>query len=231
MSERRVALFDIDRTLYNGFILFDLAQIQKQEGIISSKCYQYLNEIAEEHQSGQLPYETFARNLLTCWAQGLEGISYTTTLNQVRRLLSRRDCFYPHTFSLIEQLRPTHDIYFVTGEPQFVGETVRDFFQATGFIASKFNLSDNLFNGRVESYLAGRGEKQALILPLFERYPREGSFAFGDSEADIEMLSLVEFPICINPNDGLREYALEKGWDITEPQTVEKIVYDLLKQC
>ena len=36
----------------------------------------------------------------------------------------------------------------------------------------------------------------------------------GDTEGDIPMLSVVENPICFNPNAKLAEVARANGWDI-----------------
>lgn len=42
----------------------------------------------------------------------------------------------------------------------------------------------------------------------------DGSYGVGDTESDISFLEIVEHPIAFNPNQNLKNAAVEKGWEI-----------------
>jgi phosphoserine phosphatase len=47
----------------------------------------------------------------------------------------------------------------------------------------------------------------------------------GDSEADIPMLSAVEYPICFNPNSKLFAHAKEQNWTVVVER--KDVVYEM----
>ena len=82
-------------------------------------------------------------------------------------------------------------------------------------------------SGSVNSYLASRHEKHDAIKHLMQGHGVKNSFAFGDSEGDIEMLRAVEYPICLNTTDGLRAIAAEKSWHMPSTDEVTELIASL----
>ncbi|MFC1629943.1 HAD family hydrolase [Patescibacteria group bacterium] len=224
MKQKKIALFDIDKTIYNGYTLFLLSEHQLKEKTIKQDCFDKICEDFEMYKRGVINYETTITNLLIHWAKGLKGISYVTVSKQAKHFLEGKgNRFYPFLKPVIELLQETHQIYLVTGEPKFIGQIISDLYQITGFIASEFETKNGIFTGEVKTFLAKREEKKESIKQLLEEHKTEHSFALGDSEGDIEMLNSVENAICISPTEGLRKIAKEKGWIITKPDEVENI--------
>lgn len=116
----------------------------------------------------------------------------------------------------------------VTGEPQFVAATVKDLLGADDIISSVYEINNDIFTGKLSQSLATREDKDQAISQIVSNYYLEDSFAFGDSEADIDMLRLVKNPFCINPTPALKKVALELGWHITTPDEIESQVKKIL---
>ena len=71
-------------------------------------------------------------------------------------------------------------------------------------------------------------EKKELLDSIIRKYKIDlkDSFAFGDTEQDLPMLSRVGNPVPLNPTPLLCKLALERGWHI--PKNILKEVKDLL---
>ncbi len=226
MKERKIALFDIDGTIHDGILLFPLAKRQHEDGIIDTECLRQLDQDLQQYKSGATDYEFFAKELLIHWAAGLEGKFYETVLDQARRFIDGdENNFFPFLLQVTALLSDTYDIYFITGETDFVAENVTQKFQGNGYISSEFEKDGNgRFTGRVKSFLATREEKKNAIKPLLEEHDRSDSFAFGDTEGDIEILESADNPICVNPTPGLSEIAKQRGWVIVKPKEVVGVI-------
>jgi len=228
---KKIALFDIDKTIYNGYIILSLAEYQLEKKIISINTFNNILEDANLYKKGLVDYETTIANLLIHWAQGLKDISYNEALRQTKYFLRNRgNRFFPFINPVIKLLKKTHDIYFVTGEPGFVAEAVTDLYRATDFFASNLEVENGIFTGKVNNFLSKREGKRKAIKEILKNYNIKGSIAFGDSEGDIEILDSVENAVCINPTEGLKKIAEEKGWIIVEPHKIEEIVKNILTE-
>jgi phosphoserine phosphatase len=229
MEKRKIALFDIDGTIYERYVIFPLAEYQLKERTINKNCLGELYKDLELYRTGKIDYETLAADLLTHWAKGLKGISYSTVLEQTKRFFKGEgNKFLPFLKRVITLLEKTHDIYFITGEPKFVAQTASGLYETTGFLSSELEVENSIFTGKVRRLLARRDEKEIVIKQLLEDHDLKRSFAFGNAEGDIEMLNSVELPICINPTPGLREIAIRKNWKTTNPENVEETISSLL---
>lgn len=231
MPERGLALFDIDQTLYDGFMLLNFANYQAQEGMLAQESLSVLQKDLSQYQHKELDYETFAKILLVDWARGLRGLSYTDVLRQARQFLQgEKNNFYPFTKGVTRLVNKTHDIYLVTGEPQFLAEATAELYPTSGYIASGFEVKDDFFTGKVSRALARREDKLTALNNLLEKYPLHNSLAFGDSEGDIAMLEVVGHPFCINPSEGLRIHATNNNWSVLALGEVETAVDNYLSQ-
>lgn len=231
MNKKSIALFDIDKTIYDGYIIFPMAKYQLHKKIIDEECFDNLNNDLKLYKLKKVGYEETVENLNKHWAKGLEKqcFPYEDVLRTSKEFINLdKDRFYPYFQKLNELLNKTHDIYFVTGESQFIGEAVADYFKAKGFVSSVFQIKNNLFAGKIDTSLAKKEEKKKRIKNLILNYDLENSLAFGDSEGDIDMLKTVRHSICINPTAGLVKVAKKRNWLVENPSSVFKTIQEIL---
>lgn len=228
MKEKHLALFDIDKTIYEGYTIFPLAEFQLKNGLIRQTCLDDLYNDLKLLKDGNVDYEETVANLCIHWADGLKGTTYSQVLHNTENFFRSDDKFYPYFAKVRSQLIKTFDIYLITGEPQFIAKSIVNKFAVTGYVSAEFEVINDVFTGKVKRFLAKRAEKQEAIQNTLAKYDKSDSFAFGDSEGDIEMLEAVQYPICINASPGLQKVAIKKGWNIKKPEEVEVIVMTLL---
>jgi phosphoserine phosphatase len=226
---KKLAMFDIDKTIFNGYVIFPLADDQFEKKLIDKNCLDALYQDLDEYKSGRMEYEVLIATLLDHWAEGLKGKSAKLVQKEANNYFNQnKNKFFDFVEPIIKKLLETHDVYFITGESEFVAIGAASLFNPTGHISSELEVKDGLYTGGMARYLATREEKLDAIQHLVEKYNMSNSFAFGDSEGDIQMLSQVENAFCINATDGLKEEASKNGWYVTKPEEVESLVFSKL---
>lgn len=224
---KSIALFDIDNTMYEGFSYFELLEKQVDEGLIDKQVFDNAKASMQKYKSKLQDYETTIVELLDVYAAGLKAKSYDDVLISTKEFYRKSKKFFSYTQPTIEELQNSHDIALVTGEPQFIAEAVAELFGLKSYYCTEYDVKAGKFTGKVKSYLASRHEKHDAIKHLMQGHGSKNSFAFGDSEGDIEMLRAVEYPICLNCTDGLRDVAEKERWYTPSMQEVTELVKEL----
>jgi|GEM_PF-116043 len=224
---RSIAFFDIDNTIYQGFSYFELLEKQIVENLIAEQVLTDARAIMQRYKAKAQDYEATIIELLDVYAAGLKGVAYDTVLQSAKEFYATSTKFFEYAKPTIDILRESHDLALVTGEPQFVAEAVREQFGMQLYYATEYEVQDGVFTGAVANYLASRHEKHAAIKHLMLGHGAKNSFAFGDSDGDIEMLRVVEYPICLNVTDRLRSVAEKEGWHLPMANEVVTLVKSL----
>jgi len=159
---RSVALFDFDKTLYNGFSYFDLLAKQTEEGVVSKDVFMAAQNILQEYQNGTAGYETSVAQLLSLQAAGLRGRDYQAVYDSSFAFFAESAKMYPFATEIFDVLRPTHDIYLVTAEPQFIAESVVAANGLYGYFATQYEVDEGKFTGTVATSLASNHENCVL---------------------------------------------------------------------
>jgi len=90
---------------------------------------------------------------------------------------------------------------------------------------SVFEIVDGVYTGEVVANLI-LGEEKARFAQGIARdlgIDLSCSLAFGDTDQDVSMLSLVGIPVAVNPNTSLREICETKGWELFTTKDLEDL--------
>jgi len=208
---RKVAIFDLDKTIYRAHSFFELAA---NEGFYPEMMVEY-----KKYKASEQDYSTTALNLLQILATGLIGKNYEDELAKTEKFFeNNQQNFFPYFEAILPKLKETHDVFLATTNTQMVAEIIKRKFGLAGYISTEFEVIDGKFTGKILSTLA-TGKKS--VKSLVDQYGVNGSIAVGDSENDIEMLKLVERAVCINPSEELKAVATEKNWIVTTDTQAE----------
>jgi HAD superfamily hydrolase (TIGR01490 family) len=221
---KSLAFFDIDNTVYDGFSYISLIRKERKKGLISHPSWYKILATMGKYKTGAIDYEAAAQQLLDIHAQEIKGKTLKQAHEIAKQFFAHSDKFYPYIHDVIDKLKPTHRIIFVTAEPQYAAAALTDVLRGDDYFSTEFSIHQGIFTGEIKSSLAHRTEKLKAIREIIEKEGAKGSLAFGDSEGDIDMLSAVEHPICINPTPGLLTIAKEKNWHIGDPGNTQALV-------
>lgn len=217
MTPEKLALFDIDGTLLKGLLIMDFPTYMARKGAFDCSMERELSNLARLYAQRRIPYQTLAIKVPELYAKGIEG--------QVRAKISAmgndfisesRDRIFAYSKPLVSMMGKRGFVTVaISGSPI---EVIRPL-EPLGFVkmfGTEMEVQDGKYTGEVQRNLIISTEKQKVIDGLLKEYDVDlvHSFAFGDTEQDLPMLSTVGNPVPLNPNELLRNHAEARGWSV-----------------
>ena len=199
---KKLALFDIDGVIHEGHLIFDIVQDSEKRGIIPFGVWKKILLEIEEYKSGRKNYKEAADSMLEAYAKSLSGLSYKDVFN--------------HSYKYISNSKKKMFEYF----PKILPELKKKY-----DISSIAEVMGGKFTGKVGLSLGGN---KGIVSELINKYGREGSIAFGDSENDADMLKEVEYPFVFEANEKLTKICKENGWKSVNRGNAYKVLTDLI---
>ena len=214
--EKSCAFFDLDGTLLRGFIIQAFPRFLADSGFIEPRYPDEIAEVGSRYSSGRISYREAAEIVPEKYASAVRG----KNLDDVKRYASRFMATYvpehafPYSIPLINEMRTLFDLTVVlSGNPHHVIAELKPL----GFdkiYGSIFELNNGEYSGEVSTNLILGEEKARLVRKISRELSLDlsKSIAFGDSDQDAPMLSLVGIPVAVNPNEKMKEICEMKGW-------------------
>jgi len=211
-SPLRIAVFDVDRTL--------LVRTTGEMQLIKFLC-----------KKRMLPPSNFLRGFFLMIKKLSLGFKEAVLKNkaylyglkekELKKLLPEffENYIYPRlslqSLKWMKKLRAkSYKIILISSTLDFILDYLAEQLGADGGVGSKMELIDGKFTGRVLGiYPFYDGKIQAL-----KRYFKDkkvdyaNSYGFGDSGADIPLLSSMGYSVAVNPRRRLRREASRRGW-------------------
>ncbi|OIO30676.1 hypothetical protein AUJ77_02615 [Candidatus Nomurabacteria bacterium CG1_02_43_90] len=229
---RKVAIFDIDGTIFRSSLLIELVEVFIEKGVFPVSVRTDYEKEKVQWLDRKGDYEAYIMAVVGVFMKNIKGVPYAKFLEASELVVMRyRHRTYNFTETLIADLKK--EGYFLLAISRSPKGTLDFFCKDIGFdktYGSFYETDDGgCFTGKVidEHFIADKAtvlqravEKEGLTL--------EGSVGVGDTEGDISFLELVGRPICFNPNRKLWEHAKEKGWEVIVER--KDVVYELNKK-
>lgn len=204
---KKIIIFDIDRTIYNGniFIDFVLHLIWKRK--IS---YKIILKIAAEFLTYKTGFETYEELVVDCLG-GFYFVTKDISQDDLKKelkacLIKNNHKFYNFAFE-IPKLYPTHEVLIVSLEPEYIVEVVANFLKIKSFLGNQ-NLKISKF--------------QIFKNSIYSEIKIDS--CFGDSEADYELFKHASFKYAINPTSKLSKLIALKELPIQVVSPIDAIV-------
>lgn len=209
-----LAIFDLDNTLLAGDSDYSWGCFLADKGIVNTSHYLKTNEkFYQAYNNGTLDIHAF----LTFALQPLKE-------NEMKNLLAWRDEFMdkiiqpmmlPKAFELIEHHRANqHTLMIITATNRFVTESIAREFGIEHLLATEPEIQNGHFTGAITGIPCFQnGKVERLNYWLAENGDNlEQSWFYSDSHNDIPLLEQVSYPVAVDPDSKLAQYAAEKGW-------------------
>ncbi|RDY22575.1 HAD-IB family hydrolase [Romboutsia maritimum] len=201
------AFFDIDGTLYRDSLMVEHFKKLIKYDIIDQKAwFEHARDTFMDWDKRQGNYDDYLLEVCDLYVESLIGLDKTCidfTSDQVIKLKSDR--VYKYTRSRIKwHLDQGHKVIFISGSPNFLVEKMAKKYSVTDFIGSNYVFENEVFNGTVIP-MWDSSSKNTAIDNFIKKYDIDlsKSYAYGDTNGDINMLKRVGNPIAINPTKEL----------------------------
>jgi HAD superfamily hydrolase (TIGR01490 family) len=104
-------------------------------------------------------------------------------------------------------------VYIASAALQEVVDEISSRLGFDGAIASRAEVEDGFYTGKLERRLYGQAKADALVeLAESAGIDLGASTAYSDSASDVPFLKAVGNPVAVNPDRALRRVAAEAGW-------------------
>lgn len=211
-----MALFDLDNTLLCGDSDYLWGEYLARIGIVDEAVHRRENaRFFDQYRSGTLDIDAFLAFQLRPLAD-----------NALPDLLAWRDRFVREEIAplvlekaleLVEEHRhKRHQLAIVTSTNAFITRPIADLFRIAHLLATEPEFDGSRYTGAyVGVPCSGEGKVQRVKeWAACNELALAGSWFYSDSYQDLPLLSLVDHPVAVDPDDALREHATRAGWPV-----------------
>lgn len=228
MKKGKIAVFDIDGTIFRKNLAFELINELAWMKIFEREVRNKLVKLYVRWLDHKGTYEEYRKALVNLYLENIKGCSEEDVAKASRIVVPFfKNRTYIFSVNLIKELRKKkYYIIAVSGSPS---EIVEEY--------NKHLKFDAVFGSLYEKDREGRYTGKYVFEPtshkghVVRQYIAENnltlkeSYGVGDTESDAKFLEIVDNPIAFNPNLNLKKIAEEKNWRII----VEKkdVIYEI----
>jgi HAD superfamily hydrolase (TIGR01490 family) len=216
VSVKKIAVFDIDGTLYRWQLFHELVEELTRAEVFPDNTFREVDTAWNDWRGGNLHfhgYESLVVETLMKYLPLIPIKTFEAVCDKVIVQSSHKLHAYPK--QLLKTLRNQgYTIAAISGSQQELLDRFAAKHDIDIAIGAVYERKDGHFTGETSRMTIGR--KAVIFQELINEhsFSLEGSVAIGDSDGDIELLSAVEKPIAFNPSEGLFEHAKTAGWPI-----------------
>ncbi len=216
-GERRIAFFDLDRTLIAGYSILALAAESARYGAAQGKLLEsarLLQDIAREKRSSR---GTHYHKLVDRLARMLAGVPEETLTELGNKAWEHKLArnLYPEAVKLVAAHRAAgHHLVIVSAASRYQVEPVAKVLGISDLCCTRLAVEDGRFTGEVIAPLC-YGEGKAMAARRIARQQGttlDRSWFYTDSSADLPLLKKVGHPVAVNPSDKLAVHARNARW-------------------
>lgn len=216
VMQRKVAIFDVDGTIFRSSLLIELVNILIEKNIFPEQARSEFEKEETAWINRHGPYEDYIKRVVDVFMKYIKGMGAETLEDAAKEVSGQHENrTYRYTRGLIKKLKSEgYYMLAISHSPKLVLDS---FGRKHGFdkiYGTIYTLDEsNKFTGAVSDSELIFDKSRILERAVSkENLTLEDSVGVGDTESDISFLSLVSKPICFNPNKALYDHAQKKGW-------------------
>lgn len=217
-SKKKVAIFDIDGTVFRSAVMFEVVDRMIQRGMLPKAASAAVLEAKDAWKNRTGKFETYNERFIHLMENDFDDIDVEEFKELAAEVIGEvKDHQYRYTRGLMEQFRDRDYILVaISGAQQIVLDIYNHYLGFDYVFGGGLEVRDGKFTGNPEgtSPYYGKSSVVATFLKAHPNVTLEDSYGIGDTESDVGFLEKVTHPIAFNPNRVLFDIAKQKGWEI-----------------
>ncbi|MDO8515954.1 MAG: HAD-IB family phosphatase [bacterium] len=228
-KQKRVAIFDIDGTIFRSSLLVELVDAFVQEGVFKPDVAKAYDKAHKQWLDRKGDYQAYLFGVINAYEKNLKGVAYKDFERVAHKVAAfQKNRVYRFTSDLVKELKKK-DYYVLAISNSPLG-IVSEFCKNWGFdkvYGRVYEINERRkFTGKTLFLELIKDKAKVLERAVaIEGLTLKGSVGVGDTESDIPLLKVVDRPICFNPNEKLYRYATRAGWEIVVER--KDVIYKL----
>ena len=215
--KNRVAVFDIDGTIFRSSLLIEFNKALQRTGVISATDAMVLLKPYYAWVERRGSYDDYIKKVVEVHVKAIKGKEQHYVLAAADlAFLNHRDRVYRYARDLIKKLKHSHLLLAISGSPIEIVEPFAKYFGFDHVWGSVFEVDRRgRYTGRVLDRRSVDQKREILKAFVQEKNLKlAGSWGVGDTETDISFLALVDHPIVFNPTQKLYNIAKRRRWPV-----------------
>jgi len=211
-----LALFDLDNTLLAGDSDYLWGEFLTEQGIVDRETYERENlRFYEDYKKGTLDihkFQAFSQQpLVNNGTEKMLALREQFVEQKIRPIMS------PASFELIEHHRKLGDtLVVITATNSFVTQPIVTAFGIENLLATEPEVIDGKYTGKIAGIPCFQGGKVDRLHIWMQEHglSMQGSWFYSDSHNDLPLLKEVDYPVAVDADEQLLNYARSQGWKI-----------------
>lgn len=212
----KLALFDLDNTLLAGDSDHGWGNWLCEKGIVDKAYYQQKNdEFYQNYIAGNLNVTDYLNFTLTVLKE-----HSIAQLNEWHKAFMQ-EVIEPIILKKAEELLARHRrqgyrLVIVTATNRFVTDPIAKRLKVDDLIATECEIKNNKYTGEVINTPCFQEGKVIRVKSWLKQHNASiaGSYFYSDSINDLPLLSIVDNPVAVDPDDKLRAIAEKNHWSV-----------------
>ena len=221
----RIAVFDLDGTLYDGHILRGIVRHNREHRVNRVEVFAFVGIHFPLWYLGKL-VSASELAIRSIWARHMGWMmrGWRAEEDQGRFEWIAREYFLPRVRAdVMERLRRHQEagerVILLSGTPAPLLASIGAVIGVRETVGTPLIERGGKYTGESESPACqGPGKVERLLIHLREGEPIDwsASTCYADSEMDMPVLELFGDPVAVSPDEQLRARAQQAGWEILE---------------
>ena len=211
-----LALFDLDNTLLDGDSDFEWGNFLVAKKLVDRKEYESANNyFYEQYKQGTLnivEYSAFSFKPLSVRTREELDALHTEFMQHIIQPMIK-----PKSMELVEKHRQQVDTpIIITATNSFITRPIAQYFGIENLIATEPKVVNGRYTTEVDGTPCFQEGKVTRLKEWLTKNGQNmtGSYFYSDSFNDLPLLEIVDTPIVVDPDDKLRQIAIDRKWDI-----------------
>lgn len=214
MKKDKLAIFDIDGTLFRKNLHFELIDELSYRGIFEKKVRNELVQLYGDWLDHEGTYEAYRVKLVELYGKHIKDCNQKDIIEaskNVAHFNAKR--VYVYSRDLIKKLKKDHITMVISGSPIEIVAEYAHIFDFDAYFGSVYEIDKyEKYSGK--AIFEPTRDKGSVV----KQYVAENnislkdSIGIGDTESDAKFLELVDEPIAFNPNLNLKKIAEKNKW-------------------
>src|SRR3989338_5820895 len=216
-QKNKVAVFDIDGTIFRSSLLVEFNKALQRTGVISATDAMALLKPYYAWVERRGSYDDYIKKVVEVHVKAIKGKEQRYVLAAADlAFLNHRDRVYRYTRDLIEKLKRSHILLAISGSPIEMVEPFGKYFGFDHVWGSVFEVDRR---GRYTGKALDRrsvDQKRELLETFIQEHglTLTDSWGVGDTETDIGFLEIVDHHVVFNPTQRLYNIAKRRHWPV-----------------
>ncbi|CAA0116051.1 putative phosphatase [Halioglobus japonicus] len=211
-----LAIFDLDNTLIGDDSDHLWGQFVCEQKLVDASDFaQRSDQFYADYQSGDLDIDAYLRFVLGSLKghppEQLDAWHRTFMDNKIKPIM------LPKAAELLaDHRRQGHKLLIITATNRFITAPIAAALGVDNLIACEAEIVDGLYTGAPSGIPSFKEGKVTRLYEWLESHhcDLDGAWFYSDSHNDLPLLELVDNPVAVDPDDTLRNRAIELGWPV-----------------